>query len=122
MKIQNHFPWERLILCLIGLGFLYASARVQRDWLSYYVLLDPTKTASREGITALVEMGGVLLVCVASVVIFFITGSTKSLSDMFKFSSSVSDLAQSTSQDISETIDDESPPKPKYFDDLDEIP
>ena len=83
----SHFPWERLITCLLadcailGIGFVY------KDWLWDFAVLDPHTTSGGVAITALSAFCGVMVTGIVAIQIYFITGSTRSLEAMFKFGS-----------------------------------
>jgi hypothetical protein len=107
-------------MCLVALGFLYLAGTVLQHWLCYYVLLDPTKTSAKEGINALVGIGGGLFASVSLVVTFFITGSAKTISDIYKFNSAATSAVTSTASTVAETITQEyvdKRPRPKDLDD-----
>jgi hypothetical protein len=86
MKTQ-HFPWERLITCLLANLAILAIGFVYKDWLWDFAVLDPHATSGAVAITALSAFAGVMITVIGAIQIFFITGSTRSLEAMFKFGS-----------------------------------
>ena len=83
----SHFPWERLITCLLADLSILAIGFVYKGWLWTFAILDPHTTSGGVAITALSAFAGVMITVIGAIQIFFITGSTRSLEAMFKFGS-----------------------------------
>ena len=94
----SHFPWERLLTCLIADLAILAIGYVYKGWLWTFALLDPHTTSGAVAITALSAFAGVMVLGIVAIQIYFITGSTRSLEAMFKFSSTASAVENLSSQ------------------------
>lgn len=120
MKTPSHFPWQRLLTCLIAFLAILIIGFVFKGWLWAFATLDPHITSGAAAITALSAFAGVMIMGIVAIQIFFITGSTKSMEAMFKFNaqtvavSAVSSVAERRDE-VLEQITHAA--KPKHFDD-----
>ena len=70
---------------------MLATMKAYVDWVYYFATICPTMTTpavQTASITAISAAAGVLLVCLSAVLMWFITGSTRSVEAMFKFNAS----------------------------------
>lgn len=87
-------------MCLISDAVLLWIFSTYKDWLYYLATLESPNAGT--AITAMSAAAGILFVCVAAIQIWFITGSTKSLETMFKFSATAQSVSEMVAQNINE--------------------
>ena len=113
----KHFPWQRLTMMLVTIGVMLLTMWQYVGWIYYFATIDPTMTSpavQTASITAISAAAGVLLVCLSAVLMWFITGQTRTLETMFKFNAStaaqtaLSAAAQVSESKHTEVIIDES--------------
>lgn len=96
-----------MAMALVGIAMLAACAYQYKDWLYYFATLDPHETSGAAAITALSAMAGVLLVCISGVVMWFITGDTKSVLAKMQFNAStVAQTALSSAADRKDSVEE----------------
>lgn len=103
---MKHFPWQRLTMMLVTIGVMLLTMWQFVGWLYYFATISPLTTSpavQTAAITALSAAAGVLLVCLSAVLMWFITGQTKTVESMFKFNAStVAQTALSAAAQVSE--------------------
>ena len=103
-KLITHFPWQRFVMTIIFMIALMCLMKQYVDWLYYFATLDPKITSGGTAITALSAAAGVLFVCFSAVMIWFITGSVRTVESMFKFNATA--MAQASLNAVNERRDE----------------
>ncbi len=98
---QMHFPWQRLSMSLISDAILLWIFYTYKDWLYYFAEMQSPNAGT--AITAMSAAAGILFVCVAGIQIWFITGSTKSLETIMRFSAVASSVASVAAETVNQT-------------------
>ena len=93
-------------MMLVTIGVMLLTMWQFVGWLYYFATISPLTTSpavQTAAITALSAAAGVLLVCLSAVLMWFITGQTKTVESMFKFNAStVAQTALSAAAQVSE--------------------
>lgn len=93
-----------MMLCVIFV--MLGVMRAYVDWVYYFATICPaltTPAVQTAAITAISAAAGVLLVCLSAVLMWFITGSTRTVAEMFKFNAAtVAQTALSATAQVSE--------------------
>lgn len=102
----RHFPWQRLVVCLIGCYGVWFFLQTHRNWVWAYfdsmMLMGKASpelaSVASQGISAITTVTIAAMTAISAVVLFFITGDTAALSAMFKFSGATQAIGSVTSE------------------------
>jgi len=103
-----------MIVCLLADIAILAIGYVYKDWLWDFAVLDPQKTSGGVAITALSAFCGGMVIVIGATHIYFITGSTRTLEAMFKFS------AVNSATEAVTGMTTEREPRPRDYEDQDD--